>query len=266
MCHADDATPPAPPRSGAVAGAGDLHLAGADGTRLMAYHARPARRPPASADRGVGQVWGRQPGVVVLPDVRGLHRFYKAFAQRLAEAGFPAVAVDYYARELPDGPRDGSMEEMMPLAGGLGPEQVAADARAASDHLRSQGVDTVFTLGFCVGGSHSWIQSAFDHRLAGCVGFYGLPDDARPYMNDMRAPLLLLGAGADVLTPTEDFRAFDEELSAAGVEHSAVLYDGAPHAFFDHSASEHEQACDDAWRCVLDFIDTRTQRHAEVAQ
>ena len=37
-------------------------------------------------------------GVVVLPDIRGLHPYYVALAERFAEAGLPAVAIDYFGR------------------------------------------------------------------------------------------------------------------------------------------------------------------------
>lgn len=238
MCHTSDSQPPAPPRRGAVAETADLHLTSADGTRLMAHLARPAR--PA----------GR--AAVVLPDMRGLHGFYRAFAHRLAETGLTALAIDYYGRDLPDGPREQAPETMMPLATALPADQVAADARAAADRLHGDN-DTVFAVGFCLGGSHAWNQSAFDERMAGCAGFYGHPDDCRPYVKQMRSPLLLLGAGEDMLTPTADFHAFDAELTEAGVRHTAVLYDGAPHAFFDVMADAYTDACADAWQRLLAF-------------
>ena len=40
----------------------------------------------------------------------------------------------------------------------------------------------------------------------------------------------------------------------AGVEHEIVTYPGAPHSFFDRSFSEHAEACEDAWRRVLGFL------------
>ena len=47
---------------------------------------------PASADPADGR------NVVILPDVRGLHPYYEALAVRFAEAGFHAVAFDYFGR------------------------------------------------------------------------------------------------------------------------------------------------------------------------
>ena len=79
----------------------------------------------------------------------------------------------------------------------------------------------------------------------------------REYVTRMKAPLLLLVAGAD-FTPQEEFQKFDHELSEAGVAHDLHIYEGAPHSFFDRSFEEHRQACDDAWRRLLDFVKKHT--------
>src|SRR5919199_2312001 len=84
MCHDQDSRPPAPPRTGDVAERGTLTLTSADGTEFSAAYAAPADEPRV--------------GVVVLPDIRGLHPYYVALAERFAEAGIPAVAVDYFGR------------------------------------------------------------------------------------------------------------------------------------------------------------------------
>jgi carboxymethylenebutenolidase len=112
----------------------------------------------------------------------------------------------------------------------------------------------VFTLGFCVGGSLSWGQSALDERLAGVIGLYGRPSDIQPLVPRMRVPLLALTAGADFMTSAEDNRAFDAELTKAGLEHEFALYEGAPHGFFDSGAPGQEAACADAWQRILAFI------------
>src|SRR5918994_4193932 len=84
MCHDHDSRPPAPPRHGDVAERGVLTLTSADGTEFSAAFAAPATPPRV--------------GVVVLPDIRGLHPYYVALAERLAEAGVAAVALDWFGR------------------------------------------------------------------------------------------------------------------------------------------------------------------------
>jgi carboxymethylenebutenolidase len=71
----------------------------------------------------------------------------------------------------------------------------------------------------------------------------------------MTAPLLVLAAGADQATSPEGNEAFDRALTEAGKEHEYVLYDGAPHSFFDRGFTEWTSACEDAWVRMLGFID-----------
>ena len=73
MCHDRDSEPPVDAGDGVAVAHESLVLEAADGTRLRAFAASP--KHPAEA------------GVVVLPDVRGLHRFYETLCLRLAECG-----------------------------------------------------------------------------------------------------------------------------------------------------------------------------------
>ena len=71
---------------------------------------------------------------------------------------------------------------------------------------------------------------------------------------EIEAPILALQAGDDRNITAADNAAFDEALTAAGVEHEIVTYDGAPHSFFDRRQEEFAEASEDAWRRVLEFI------------
>jgi carboxymethylenebutenolidase len=71
----------------------------------------------------------------------------------------------------------------------------------------------------------------------------------------MTAPILALQAGADQNITAEDNAAFEAALTAAGVEHELVTYEGAPHSFFDRKQADYADASDDAWRRVLDFLE-----------
>lgn len=241
MCHGDDARPPQPPVAGTVAESGDLALTARDGNRLMAFRAR------AGQPTGVG--------MVVLPDIRGLHDFYKELAARFAEAGIDAVAIDYFGRTAGDGARDESFV-FRPHVDATTPEGIAADAAAAIAYLRSPeggAAERVFTVGFCFGGSNSWRQSAAQPGLAGAIGFYGQPARARDKITEMKAPLLILVAGEDH-TPVAEFELFDRQLTEANVPHEMVVYEGAPHSFFDRTFAQHQDACADAWRRILAFV------------
>src|SRR5947209_12778552 len=84
MCYDANARPPVPPGEGGAAHGEDKVLTAADGATFAAYLARPEATAHAQ--------------VVIFPDVRGLHQFYKDLALRFAEQGIAAVALDYFGR------------------------------------------------------------------------------------------------------------------------------------------------------------------------
>ena len=148
MCFDLDSAPPIPPISGAAVSHSDLVLEAADGNRFAAFAASPDE---------AGDV-----GVVVVPDVRGLYRFYEELALRLAERGFAAVAFDYFGRTAGVGKR-GDEFEYMPHVMETTPEGVQQDIGAAASYLRSPdggSCSRIFTLGFCFGGRNSWLAAA----------------------------------------------------------------------------------------------------------
>jgi carboxymethylenebutenolidase len=142
------------------------------------------------------------------------------------------------------------------------PEGVQADVGAAVDYVRANGARAIFTLGFCFGGRHSWLSAAGGHRLAGAIGFYGRPGpggDGTPgptqRASELVTPILALQAGADENITPEDNAAFEAALTAAGVEHELVSYEGATHSFFDRKQEQFAAQSEDAWSRVLAFIE-----------
>ena len=249
MCFDHDAHPPIRPITGASFDAHTTTLTAGDGNELTAYGAR----------AGVSG----SPGIVVLPDVRGLYAFYEELSDRFAERGFDAVAIDYFGRTAGRELR-GSDFEYMPHVEKTTQQGVTADVAAGINFLR-QGDDNetrpLFTIGFCFGGSGSWLQAAAGHGLSGAIGFYGRPIDARPGFDapasvagQFECPVLGLMGGADESIPPEAVAQFDNALTAAGVTHELHSYPGAPHSFFDRGAEEFAEESADAWDRVLSFI------------
>ena len=75
-----------------------------------------------------------------------------------------------------------------------------------------------------------------------------------PFIAKMKAPLLVLVAGDDQATTPEQAMEFKEKLEHAGVPFEQHVYKGAPHSFFDRSYEQWQDACDDAWRRMLNFV------------
>jgi carboxymethylenebutenolidase len=248
MCFDTDSAPPIPVISGAAVSHDDLVLEAADGNRLAAFAAAPDEPDEPGTT-----------GIVILPDVRGLYRFYEELALRFAERGFPAIAFDYFGRTAGVEKRDDEFE-YMPHVQQTTPEGVQADVAAAVAYLRANGATSIFTVGFCFGGRNSWLAAAEGLGLAGAIGFYGQPGERNGVAGPtaraaaIEAPILALQAGDDANITAEHNAAFDAALTEAGVAHEVVTYDGAPHSFFDRKQEEFADASDDAWRRVLAFV------------
>jgi carboxymethylenebutenolidase len=248
MCFGPDSLPPVTRIAGAAVSHDEIELEATDGNRFAAFEATPEE------PNGIG--------VVVLPDVRGLYRFYEELALRFAERGYHAVALDYFGRTAGVAKRDDDFEYSEHVAQTT-PEGIQADIRAAVEHLRPR-TRAVFTVGFCFGGRNSWLAAASGHSLAGAVGFYGMPGErdgaAGPTQGagELEAPILALQAGDDPHITADLNQAFEQALAEAGVEHELVTYEGAPHSFFDRRNEEFAEASEDAWQRVLDFL----ERHA----
>jgi carboxymethylenebutenolidase len=254
MCFDLDSRPPIPPIAGGALDSSELVLEAADGNRFQAFRAR------ASTSNGAG--------VVILPDVRGLHPYYEELALRFAENGVDALAIDYFGRTAGIGSREHGFEYMPHIAQTTWPT-ISADIRAAADHLRmaDEGrVTALFTVGFCFGGRLSFLSSTLGLELAGSIGFYGIP--VGPGRNDIPAPvdvvdqmanpILGIFGGADAAIPPEAIAQFEDALRKAGVEHRIVVYPDAPHSFFDRKADEFAEASRAAWEETLTFIRAHT--------
>jgi carboxymethylenebutenolidase len=255
MCFDLDSRPPIPPIAGGATDAGDLLLTSADGTRFSAYAARAAR--PSGA------------GMIVVPDVRGLHPYYKELALRFAEAGIDSIAIDFFGRTAGTGDRGDSFE-YLPHVAETTPATLQDDIATGAAYLRSPKggqVRALFAVGFCFGGALAFHQAASGLGYRGVIGFYGWPlglprwpDRPKPIdaVSRFRAPVLAIYGGADPGIPPSAVEEFDQALTRAGVQHESVTYDGAPHSFFDRKQAEFADASADAWRKVRDFVTRHT--------
>jgi carboxymethylenebutenolidase len=250
MCFDLDSRPPIAPIAGGALDSAELTLEAADGNRFRAFRARAATSSGA--------------GIVIIPDVRGLHPYYEELALRLGEHGVDALALDFLGRTAGLS-RRGDDFEHMPHVEQVTWSGLQADIRAAVEHLRmadERRVEALFTVGFCFGGRLAFLTAAMGLELAGSIGFYGVPvgpgraDIPAPadLVDQMQNPILGLFGGADPGIPAEKIAAFEEALAGAGVPHRLVTYDGAPHSFFDRKAADFADASAAAWDETLTFI------------
>jgi carboxymethylenebutenolidase len=254
VCFELDSLPPVPALKGAAVSHDDLVLTARDGNRFAAF--------AATSDQPTGS------GIVILPDVRGLYRFYEELALRFAERGIAAVAIDYFGRTAGIAKRDDDFSYMEHVAQTT-PEGIQSDVAAAVEFLRSPEAGpcgSVFTLGFCFGGRNSWLAGASGHGLSGAIGFYGMPAErdgaAGPTQRarEVEIPILALQAGEDQNITAAPNAEFERALTDAGVEHEVVTYEGAPHSFCDRRYDEFADASADAWRRTLEFVERHSSK------
>jgi carboxymethylenebutenolidase len=227
-------------------------LVSADGSPFASFLATPQQ--PTGA------------GVVILPDIRGLHPFYEQLALRLAEQGHVALAIDYFGRTAGTAPRDESFQHMEHIFR-VSRQTIDADILATANYLSSPDVPNcknIFALGFCFGGRQAFFASAARFGFTGVIGFYGAlslyPNGATgplQHAAELSAPILGLFGGADHGISGQDVAAFDAALTLNGVVHDFVIYPDAPHSFFDIKHGEHAAACGDSWQRVVAFLARR---------
>lgn len=247
MCFQPEATPPPPPLKGALDELSRTTLRTEDGADVAATIAA------TTAELA--------PGIVIVPDVRGLHPYYERLAEATAGAGAHAVAVDFYGRTAGAAHR-GADFEFAEHRAAVRDEALLRDVGAGVSYLAARGVARIHVWGFCFGGRAAFLSGTLD-EVDGVVGFYGWPTregdtgsspTGEAAAGRLTSRVLAVYGGADEKITGQDRAAFDAALDGAGVPHRTLVYDHAPHSFFDRRMDEHAEACADAWSQVLDFV------------
>jgi carboxymethylenebutenolidase len=252
MCYTDQAIPPSPPGKKGKATGEELVLKAGDGNQFYAYLALPEGHTHSA--------------VVIYPDVRGLHQFYRDLALRFAEVGIAAIAIDYFGRTAGLTSRAEGFD-FMPHVQQIKLDTLTLDVQAALVALRDKvGAEAaVFITGFCMGGSLTLITGTNKTLgLAGLIPFYaGITRDfggagtVLDHAAKVAYPVVGFFGGADQSIPESAVHALDGKLSAAGVEHHLKIYPGTPHSFFDRNYDQFAGESADAWTRLLTFIQTK---------
>ncbi len=243
MCYDADAVPPVHGPPLMAAKSSSVVLTSTDGARFAGFLAQPEH--------------SRDVGVVVLPDNRGLSGFYERFAVRLAEQGYPTLAIDYFGRTAGTDIRARADFPFMEHLGRLTKDGLHGDIGTAADHLRGPEGRPVVSLGFCMGGRLAFISALPKFGLAGAIGLYGYPDpiNGAPGPTQLAAeltgPILAMFGGADEHIPAEVVESFGGALASHEVEHEIITYPGAPHGFFELGRPELADTSADAWSRIL---------------
>jgi carboxymethylenebutenolidase len=197
---------------------------------------------------------GKHPGIVVIHEWWGLNDWVKGEADKLAEQGYVALAVDLYRGKVATDPN--TAHELMR---GMPQDRAVRDMKAAVDYLVAQkNVDAkrIGSIGWCMGGGLSLQLAIHDPRITACVVNYGsLPTDAAD-IQAIKAPVLgNFGAEDKGITPA-DVHAFEKAMKDAGKSVDLKIYDGAGHGFQNPNNKDayRADATADAWSRITEFF------------
>ena len=249
-----DTTPPAP-----VIATWQV-VPGPDGLPLRCWWARPADRPARAA-------------LLVLPEVFGLNGWVRGVAERLAAAGYAALALPIFARTAPDldvGYDEAGLVEGRRHRDAVTAATFLADAEHALVWLQQQPglAGPVGCIGFCFGG-HLALLAATLPPVAATVDCYGArvssfrPGGGPPTLEllpEVKGHLLCLTGEADPLMPLEERQAISEALARDGLarpqlERRHLQLAGAGHGFLCEARADfHPAAAAQGWAALQEFF------------
>ena len=210
-------------------------------------------------------------GVLVLPEVFGINAWVRSVADRLAAAGYAALAVPLFARTAPD--LELGYDEASLLRGRSHKERTEAalllrDLEQAAEWLAARLPDPTAPLGcvgFCFGG-HVAMLAATLPRLAATCDFYGAgvaggrPGGGPPTLEELpRIPgrLLCFCGEADPLIPEGDVRAIERAMAALPDprRHRLIRVPGAGHGYLCEARRDFQaEAAAQGWQTMLAFF------------
>jgi carboxymethylenebutenolidase len=190
------------------------------------------------------------PGVVVIQEWWGLQDQIKGICDRLALAGYAALAPDLYAGTVvPYHDTDAAGREMNSLNF---IDAVDNTVRGAAQLLKKSATKVGLT-GFCLGGAVTIIGACRIPELSAAVCFYGIPPESVAKPADIKVPLQAHFANQDDWCTPAAVDAFEAALKAAGKDAEVFRYD-ASHAFVNEQRDVYDRAAAElAWGRMLKF-------------
>ena len=199
-------------------------------------------------------IQGSGPGVIVIQEYWGLVDHIKHIADRFAEAGFTALAPDFYLGQKAEKPDEAgrlmmalNIDQAEKIVGG------AVDALLTHEATSSKRVGVV---GFCMGGQLSLYAASVNSNIGACVDYYGVHPNVTPQFETLQAPILGFFAEHDAHVNASVVRSLSQKLKSFGKQHEFITYPNTHHAFFNETRPEvyNQQASEDSWKRMVDFF------------
>lgn len=207
---------------------------------------------------------GKRPGILVVHEWWGHNQHARNAADKLAAAGYTALAVDMYGDgKTADHPEDAG-KFAAAVMGNL--ESMKARFNAAEEFLKSQPtVDSgkIGAIGYCFGGGVILNMARQGADLKAVVSFHGsLATSAPATAGSVKGKVLVCTGGADPFVPEAAVNTFKKEFDAAGADYDVIVYDGVKHSFTNPDADSHgmealaynKEAAEASWESMLNLF------------
>lgn len=221
---------------------GDMVVIDSQGVQLPAYVSKP------------GDVKNGGPGVMIIHDWWGLGSYVKAVADRLASAGYVAIAPDLYIGKFAANP-----DEARKLSSGVTPEVAKKLLDSTDTYLRALDIAKIGITGFCFGGTLAFSYVCESKEIKAGVIYYATNLPAENLLRNITAPLMIIYGEDDHTVNPNQAKDLETKLKTMGKDARLVLYPGAPHAFFNDENKQNYRpdAAKDAWAKTLEFFNGR---------
>jgi len=175
---------------------------------------------------------GKRPGIIVVHEWWGHNDYVRKRADKLAEMGYTAIALDMYG----DGKQAGHPADAGKFVQEVFSNMDEANARftAALDLLKSNATvdsDKIGAIGYCFGGSVALTMANAGYDLDAVATFHsglGLPIGPS---KDLKAKILVCNGADDSFIPAKQVNAFKAMMDSVGADYKYISYPGVVHSF-----------------------------------
>lgn len=192
------------------------------------------------------------PGLVVVHEWWGQNDHIRHWTDRLAAAGYAALAVDLYGGRVATTPEEAT-QLMQAVDEARGREIVHAAVQFLGEDPRVR-ASKRGVIGWCFGGAWSLQAGIHEPDLDAVVMYYGRVVTDPAQLRAIGGPLLGIFGNQDTAITPASVDEFERALSEAGVEHRLLRYD-ANHGFANPSGARYDRAnAEAAWAEVQRFL------------
>lgn len=221
---------------------------------IRAYRVRPDRDKP-------------QPGIIVIPEFRGIQEEIRDVGRRLAEQGYVALVMEPFSRAQEETDPDDFNALLIRMAQ-LSDTMMVEDMKCAANYLRNEDCvdeEHIAVIGFCMGGLYARLAGCYDDTVTCVAEYYGsvkydATSDAKPVSpidvaKNLHCPYVGFFGAQDDFIPVDQVRELQQVLREHDKNAVFEIYENAGHAFLNHAREGYvEDAAKDAWTKTLAFF------------